>query len=102
MVPRRSRDKYWDALANRFPRIPVGWSITDGQLPGPEMRHGTSILSCVFSPDSSLIAAGGGGCIPGCDTSIRLWDAKTGQEKLICRGHTWGIFQLAFDARTGF
>ena len=36
------------------------------------------------------------------DNTIRLWDASTGQEKLILRGHTNGVESMAFspDGRT--
>jgi WD40 repeat protein len=98
---REARAKYWKALAQRFPRVPAEWSVTPGKATGPEMKHGTSILSCIFSPDGKQILAAGGGRIPGCDSSIRIWDAASGKELKIGNGHVCGIYQLALDPRTG-
>ena len=66
------------------------------------MKHGTSILSCLFSFDGSKILVAGGGRIPGCDNAIRIWEAKTGKELMVLNGHVRGIYQLALDPRTGF
>ncbi len=99
---REARDEYWDELTERFPRSLVDWSIDDGQSPGPEMKHGTSILSCLYSLDGAHIIAAGGGCIPGCDTAIRIWDTDSGRERLVCNGHVCGIYELALHPRTGF
>lgn len=77
-------------------------SFKDGEQPGPFRKHGTSVLSIVFSPDSKLVASAGGGRIPGCDDAIRIWNADSGEEQLICQGHVCGVYQLAFDPRTGF
>src|SRR5262245_8723731 len=38
-------------------------------------RHGSRILCMAYSPDGSLIAAGGG------DDPVRLWNAQTGKEE---------------------
>jgi WD40 repeat protein len=43
----------------------------------------------------------GGGCLPDCDTSIRIGDAESGRELLVCQGHACGNYSLAFDPRTG-
>jgi WD40 repeat protein len=66
------------------------------------MKHGTSILSCLYSADGKRIIAAGGGRIPGCDTSIRVFDCNSGIEALICQGHVCGIYELALEPRTGF
>jgi len=101
ILSRLERDQFWEALIEKFPRQIENWSMEDGTEPGPRMTHGTSVLACVFSPDGSLIAGAGGGCLPGCDGSIRIWDSKTGKEEQVCRGHICGIYDLAFDPLTG-
>ena len=101
-LSRQERDRFWDELAKRFSHQPAEWSFVEGQANSSDMTHGTSILSCVFSLDGSIIAAAGGGRIPGCDSSIRIWDAETGKEKTVCKAHVCGIYELAFDPRTGF
>jgi WD40 repeat protein len=47
---------------------------------------------CVaFSPDSLRLAAAGEG------HSVRLWDAATGKEVSVLRGHTWHVTAVAFS-----
>jgi len=105
------RDAFWDALTRRLTRRPPNWRICDAaavertrrreRRGGPDMRHGASVLSCAFSPDGMLLAAAGGGRLPGAEPTIRCWDVASRQETLLCQGHAGGIFCIDFDPRTG-
>jgi len=52
--------------------------------------------------DGKRIFAAGGGRIPGCDSSIRVFDRNSGKEILLCRGHVCGIYQISLHPGTGF
>jgi predicted NACHT family NTPase len=51
----------------------------------------SGVLSLAFSPDGKLLATGD------VDGLVRLWDAATGRELLICKGHTNRINSIAFS-----
>ncbi len=55
-------------------------------------KHPGGALSVAFSPDSQLLASGGG------EGSVKLWDTATGQERATLVGHTGPIEALAFTA----
>lgn len=101
MLSRSERDVCWDRLCEAFPRVPADLALEDGSAPGPDMMHGTSLLTCVCSADGHEILAAGGGRLPGVDSSIRVFDRASGAERLVCRGHVCGIYRLAVDPRTG-
>jgi WD40 repeat protein len=112
-LPPDQCDAMWDAVTRHFPRRPAKWQVRDGAAGGgkgllgrlsgrPAMRHGTSVMSCAFSPDGSLLAAAGGGRTPGADKTIRCWDVASQAERLVCEGHAGGVFCIDFDPRTGF
>lgn len=56
-------------------------------LPG----HSEAILSCAFSPDSSLIATGSG------DTTVRLWKSDSQLPDKTLTGHMNWVLALAFS-----
>lgn len=58
------------------------------------------IIALTFSADGRSLAAAGGGLIPGA-TAIRVIDVEKRTVRRCCRGHVMGIFDLAFDSRTG-
>jgi WD40 repeat protein/serine/threonine protein kinase len=47
--------------------------------------------SAAFSPDGTRLASGG------MDRSVKVWDAKTGQELLTCKGHTTDVHRVAYS-----
>jgi WD40 repeat protein len=52
-----------------------------------------------FSPDSKLVAAGGGGTDR---NDIHIWDVQRKTETILLRGNEWGVLSLAFapDGKT--
>src|SRR5262249_59552512 len=48
------------------------------------LRHRASVTSLAFSPDGRRLASGSQ------DGTVKVWDAQTGQETLILKGHTDG------------
>jgi WD40 repeat protein len=102
LLSRAERDAYWRKLTQVFPRVPAELAFEKGRMHGPNMSHGTSLLTCIFSLDGEQIYAAGGGRLPGCDSSVRVFDSTTGDELLVCRAHIHGIYKLALDPRTRF
>ena len=55
--------------------------------------HTDRVNSVAYSPDGNTIASGSGGY----DVTVRLWDAKTGQQKATLRGHAGNVYSVAFS-----
>jgi WD40 repeat protein len=53
--------------------------------------HGREVLGVAWSPDSKMVATGGG------DRTVRLWDAATGQELRVLKGHVGRVRSLVFS-----
>jgi WD40 repeat protein len=56
-----------------------------------QYRGVRSLFSGVFSPDGSLVAAGGGDCL------VRVWDVATGRPIHVLTGHTVEVTRLVFS-----
>ncbi|MCH8343263.1 MAG: protein kinase [Planctomycetes bacterium] len=63
--------------------------------------HEDEVKSVAFSPDGSRIASGGGAYSAGGaeskDNTVRLWDASTGDELRVLRGHEDSVTSVAFS-----
>ena len=49
------------------------------------------VHSVVFSPDGRMLASGS------FDSTIKLWEVRTGQERAVLGGHTNGVLSVAFS-----
>ncbi len=98
---KEKREEFWEHLTEVFPRVPEECFFLDGTQEGPFKKHKTSVLSCKFSPIANQMASAGGGRIPWADRSIRIWDTDSGKELLVLVAHFRGIYDLAFDPKSG-
>ena len=57
--------------------------------------HRDDVKSVAYSPEGGTIASGSA------DTTVRLWDAVTGQQKATLTGHTDPVFSVAFSPDGG-
>jgi len=94
----------WKKLTRRFPRSPARFAM---EICAERARRWQPIeiadrpvIALAFSADGRSLAAAGGGLIPGA-TAIRVIDVNTRTVRRRCHGHVMGIFDLAFDGRTG-
>jgi len=75
------------------------WDAASGALLRVIGAHLREVYGLAFSPDGSLLAtAGGDSAADGDPTRIRLWDARTGEERAArLVGHNGLVRDLAFD-----
>jgi WD40 repeat protein len=75
------------------------WEVSTGR--SVELRgHSEWVTNAAFSPDGKIVVTSGG-CEYGkecSDTTVRMWDAKTGQGMAIMRGHTSSVVSVAFSS----
>jgi WD40 repeat protein len=97
-------DAAWSSLIARFPMVPAGFrmDVVEERAPAgkPLVAHERPVIALAFSPDGRTIAASGGGMIPG-PAAIRVFDVEARTRTHLCHAHTMGVFELAFDPRTG-
>jgi WD40 repeat protein len=97
-------DSAWQQLCEQFPLAPADFRIERAEQrtkPGRPLQGGNRpVIALAFSPDSTSLAASGGGLIPGA-ADICVFDVASRELRNICRYHCMGVFNLAFDPRTG-
>src|SRR5262249_41138224 len=57
----------------------------------PLTGHTGEVTSVAFSADGRHIVSGSR------DQTVKVWDARTGQERLTLKGHTVGVTSVAFS-----
>lgn len=67
--------------------IPKRWSTKWQKLEG----HNRSVSVVAFSPDGKIVASGSE------DTTVRLWDAATGEQRQRLKGHKKPVGAVAFS-----
>jgi WD40 repeat protein len=67
------------------------WNVQTGQLEATLQGQQDAIHTLAFSPDGSLLAAGGW------DKTTGLWDLRSRQLKAVLPGHPAEVLQLAFS-----
>ncbi|MET0650284.1 MAG: TIR domain-containing protein [Pyrinomonadaceae bacterium] len=70
-------------------------------LPHPALlrtinAHDTRVSACAFSPDGSFIVSASD------DTTLKVWDTKTGSERLMLVGHTSAVLGCAISPDGSF
>jgi WD40 repeat protein len=58
---------------------------------GTVLPHGNVVTTAGFSPDGARVVSGGG------DGMARVWDARSGKELLVLRGHTDSVTSAGFS-----
>jgi WD40 repeat protein/tRNA A-37 threonylcarbamoyl transferase component Bud32 len=80
--------------SERDPRVTVWRVPVDGKEATPAgvfKGHPQPVTSVAYSPDKKLLAAGGE------DSTVRIWDAETGQELRVLKGHRKAVVAVAFS-----
>jgi WD40 repeat protein/serine/threonine protein kinase len=88
-----SSDGGFVAIGGRDGRIRLWETETGKELLPPISAYPENITALAISPDESLLASGAGYS----DTTIKLWEVKSGNQVACLRGHTDMISGLVFS-----
>src|SRR6267378_1393082 len=82
----------WRHWRHHFAFIP-SISLPKGTITVPllSITTNTPIFCIAFSPDGNQIVSGSG------DQSVRVWEAKTGEQLRELQGHTSAVYSVAFS-----
>ena len=81
----------WTNWRDRFGFIP-SISLARGAITIPLLAISTDSVSCIaFSPDGNRIVSGSH------DQSVRVWDAKTGEQLMVLQGHIGIVTSASFS-----
>ena len=72
-------------------RDPVGDPSDSGKQSDKQSREEADVLSVAYSPDGRRIAAGSS------DKTVRVWDATTGEQLAVLRGHDGLVTSVAYS-----
>jgi WD40 repeat protein len=96
-------DLSWQKLCTQFPQVPADFRVERMQQqakPGRPLQGGNRpVISLAFSPDATMLAASGGGLIPG-PADIRVFNVASRELRKVCHYHCMGVFNLTFDPST--
>jgi WD40 repeat protein len=80
------------------------WDVESGEIVLTIETGLQGMHAVIFSPNSTMIATGGGHAIEqeGQGEFLKIWDAKTGELVTNLKGHTWPVYCLAWipDGKT--
>jgi hypothetical protein len=88
--------KGWVLVQAKVGGLPAGRRLRiDYQVPDPVRRvlkgHTAWVYSVAYSPDGKTLASGSG------DKTIKLWDARTGEERRTLEGHLSRVSSVAYS-----
>ena len=92
-APGASRVTVWSVATGRTARV-LPWDLYPDK-DFPRADRATVPVVVAFSPDGQYLAGGGGNALKRGD--LRLWDLKTGEQRLELRGHAKAVRALAFS-----
>ncbi len=86
-----SQDGAWIATASRSEPTIVLWDVETGRRVRTYDKGGGTAFGVAFSPDGSLLAAGGR------DNSVRIWQTATGRQVAALAGHEKYVTSVDFS-----
>ncbi|GAB1211518.1 hypothetical protein ATERTT37_000641 [Aspergillus terreus] len=87
MVTLQKSIQYRSPWIHALPQVEKSWGANRQTLEG----HSGSVYAVAFSPDGHTIVSGSG------DSSIKLWNAATGEQLHTLQGHSGSVYAVAFS-----